>query len=60
MPVDVEVDGRIHVVAMAGNRGSLAVPSAAHVVLDPQAKVLRRSEDIERFQAWQKAQPSSK
>jgi aminopeptidase N len=56
MPVDVEVDGRIQVVAMPGNRGSLPVPSAAHVVLDPHARVLRRSEDIERFQAWQKAQ----
>jgi hypothetical protein len=41
---------------MTGNRGSLAVPRGAHVVLDPSGKILRRSADIDAFQAWQKEQ----
>ena len=56
LPVEVEVDGRVQTVAMAGNKGSLAVPFGAHVVLDPSGKILRRSADIEAFQAWQKEQ----
>jgi aminopeptidase N len=56
MPVEVEVDGRVQTVAMSGNSGSLAVPAGAHVVLDPSGKILRRSADIEAFQAWQKEQ----
>jgi aminopeptidase N len=56
MPVEVEVDGRVQTVAMTGNKGSLAVPAGAHVVLDPSGKILRRSADIEAFQAWQKEQ----
>jgi hypothetical protein len=53
MPVEVEVDGRVHTVQMGGNRGSLAVPAGAHVVLDPSGKILRRSADIEAYQAYQ-------
>ena len=56
LPVEVEVDGRVQTVAMTGNRGSLAVPRGAHVVLDPSGKILRRSADIDAFQAWQKEQ----
>jgi hypothetical protein len=38
---------------MSGNRGSLAVPAGAHIVLDPSGKILHRSADIEAFQAYQ-------
>ncbi|MEG3175002.1 M1 family metallopeptidase [Sphingomonas sp. RB3P16] len=55
MPVDVQVDGRIVRLAMAGGVGSLAVPRQAHVVIDPQAKLLRRSVAIEQYQAWRDA-----
>jgi hypothetical protein len=53
MPVEVQVDDRVVAVAMAGNQGSLTVPANAHVVLDPMARILRRSEAIERYQAAQ-------
>jgi aminopeptidase N len=56
MPVEVDVDGRRLKVAMDGNSGSLPVPAGAHIVLDPGAKILRRSIDIEKFHAWQKEQ----
>jgi aminopeptidase N len=55
MPVEVQVDGRVDTVAMPGNQGSLTVPAGAHIVLDPMARILRRSEAIERYQAQQAA-----
>ena len=54
MPVEVEVDGRITRLAMTGGRDTLAVPSTAHVVIDPMARVLRRSPAIEAMQAQAK------
>ena len=51
MPVEVQVDGRVERVAMTGGLGRLAVPPGAHVVLDPHARILRRSEAIEAMQA---------
>jgi aminopeptidase N len=53
MPVEVQVDDRVVPVAMAGSQGSVTVPADAHVVLDPMARILRRSEAIERYQAAQ-------
>jgi aminopeptidase N len=53
MPVEVQVDDRVVAVAMAGNQGSLTVPANAHVIVDPMARILRRSEAIERYQAAQ-------
>jgi aminopeptidase N len=53
MPVEVEVDGRVQSVRMTGNQGSLAVPSGAHIVLDPSGRILRRSADIEAYQSHQ-------
>ena len=50
MPVEVSVDGVVTRVAMADGSATLPVPAAAHVVLDPMARVLRRSEAIERMQ----------
>jgi aminopeptidase N len=52
VPVDVQVAGKTHIVPMAGGKGSLSVPAAAHVVIDPDAKILRRSVAIEEMQAW--------
>jgi aminopeptidase N len=53
MPVEVQVDDRVVPVPMAGSQGSVTVPADAHVVLDPMARLLRRSEAIERYQAAQ-------
>ena len=56
MPVEVAIDGRITRVAMEGGRGSVAVPEGAHVVIDPDARVLRRSMAVEALQRWQQRQ----
>ncbi len=52
MPVDVQVAGKTIVVPMSGGKGGLAVADAAHVVVDPDAKILRRSVAIEDMQIW--------
>jgi aminopeptidase N len=58
MPVEVEVDGRLVKVPMAGGRGRLRLPSpGAHVVLDPHARILRYDPAIE---AWRKQEADSK
>ncbi|PTS89146.1 peptidase M1 [Sphingomonas sp. HMWF008] len=56
MPIEVQVGGRIVRVPMIGGTGSLPVQNGVHVVVDPDAKVLRRSVAIERYQAWRDAE----
>jgi aminopeptidase N len=56
MPVEVAVDGKVQTVAMTGGRGAISVPRGAHVVIDPDARVLRRSIAVEEMQQWRKAQ----
>ena len=51
MPVEVEVDGKLTRLAMTGGRDTLTVPAGAHVVIDPMARILRRSVAIEAVQA---------
>jgi aminopeptidase N len=51
LPVEVEVGGKVEKLAMTGGRGSIAVPRDAHVVVDPWARILRRSEAVEAYQA---------
>jgi aminopeptidase N len=53
MPVEVKVGDRVGRVAMDGGRGEVMAPAGAHVVVDPMARVLRRSVAVEAFQAWQ-------
>ena len=38
---------------MIGGAGFLPVPAGAHVVLDPDARILKRSVAVEEYQAWQ-------
>jgi aminopeptidase N len=60
MPVEVEVDGRVTAVPMSNGSGSLPVTPQAHVVIDPDARILKRSVAVEEYQAWQlrqKARP---
>ena len=57
MPVEIEADGTRMTAAMAGGRGSVTLPAPdAHVVIDPESKILRQSDDIDAFQAWQRAE----
>ncbi|RYY24192.1 MAG: M1 family peptidase [Sphingomonadales bacterium] len=56
MPVEVEVSGKLQSVAMTGGTATIDAPEGAHVVVDPWAKILKRSVDIEAFQAYQAGQ----
>lgn len=51
MPVEVAVDGVVRRIDMPGGSATLTVPADAHVVIDPMARVLRRSPAIEAMQA---------
>jgi hypothetical protein len=51
MPVEIEIDGRRQTVAMTGGRGRIAVPAGAHVLIDPDNKVLRREVFIKAWKA---------
>ncbi|WP_292022980.1 MULTISPECIES: M1 family metallopeptidase [unclassified Brevundimonas] len=55
MPVEVEIDGGVQVVAMTGGRGEIAVAPGAHVLIDPQNKVLRQMDVIDDLQAYKAA-----
>ena len=54
MPVEARVGTMLVTVAMPDGVGHLAVPAGAHVVLDPAAKLLKRSAAIEAYRAWQR------
>ena len=56
MPLEVEIDGAVQVVAMTGGRGQIAVPVGTHVLIDPQNKVLRQMDVIDELQAYKAAQ----
>jgi aminopeptidase N len=56
MPLEIEIDGRVQTVAMTGGRGQIAVPAGAHVLIDPQNKVLRQMDVIDELQAYKAAQ----
>ena len=50
MPVEVAIDGTVQTVAMTGGKGELTLPSPrAHVTIDPQGKLLRQSDEMDRF-----------
>lgn len=51
MPVEIEIDGRRQTAKMTGGAGRVAVPDGAHVLIDPDNKVLRRLEFIEAWKA---------
>ena len=56
MPVEIQAGGRIKLVEMIGNAGTLSVPPEAHVIVDPHNRVLMRSEAVEAMNAWNAAQ----
>ncbi|WP_375426853.1 M1 family metallopeptidase [uncultured Sphingomonas sp.] len=47
MPIEVQIEDRVEPVAMTGGRGRVAVPPGAHVIVDPNARVLRRLQAVE-------------
>ena len=60
LPVEVRVGQRIVRLPMIAGMGSVAVPAGTHVVIDPDARVLRRSIAVEQYQAWRDAQVRKK
>jgi len=56
MPVEVQVDGKLHVLPMTHGEGTLDVPSDALVIVDPHSKLLRDLPQVTEFQQWQKQQ----
>jgi aminopeptidase N len=56
LPVQVQIDGKTRTLPMTGEKASLSVPAGAHVVIDPDALVLRRSIALEDVAAWKAAQ----
>ncbi len=53
MPVEVSVGGRVVRLTMSGGRGFVAAATSARVIVDPMARVLKRSIAVEEYQAWQ-------
>ena len=51
MPVEVMIDDRLVKVAMPDGTATVDVPDGAHLVIDPFARVLKRSKAVEDFQA---------
>ncbi len=41
MPVDIEIDGRPYTIEMRDGTAAFSAPASAHILLDPQSKVLR-------------------
>jgi aminopeptidase N len=56
MPLEVEIGGRMAIVAMPGGKAAIALPAAdSHVILDPNARILRHDPAIAAWQAQQAA-----
>ena len=54
MPVDVDVDGKRQVVPMSSGHGSIELPNwYSRVTLDPDSKILRQSDEIDRYRSDQ-------
>jgi hypothetical protein len=60
MPVDVQIDGKVERLAMTGGKASIAVAPGAHIVVDPESRILKRSRAVEDYQAWKAAQAKAK
>ncbi len=54
MPVEVEVDGRLRTLAMADGKDRFTAPAAAHILVDPRNRVLRRLDFVDAYQARQR------
>ena len=60
MPIELSIDGAVRRVDMPDGRATLTIPAAAHIVIDPMARVLRRSIAVEQYQTWRDRQPQPK
>lgn len=51
MPLEVEIDGKLQTLAMQGGSARFTADPRAHILIDPQSKVLRRLDHIEQWKA---------
>ncbi len=56
MPVELKIDDAVRRVELPEGTASITVPASSHVVVDPAARILRRSAAVEEYQAWQREQ----
>jgi hypothetical protein len=56
MPVELKIDDAVRRVELPDGTASITVPASSHVVVDPAARILRRSAAVEEYQAWQREQ----
>ncbi|MFN3932082.1 MAG: M1 family metallopeptidase [Brevundimonas sp.] len=56
MPLEVEVDGQVQVVEMRDGRGFIDARPGAVVIVDPENKVLRQLDEVDRLHAYRQAQ----
>ena len=59
MPLDVRVDGRMVTLPMTDGTGETSAGARAGVTIDPSSKILRQSDAIDAFQAWQTARAAA-
>ncbi|MBA16940.1 MAG: peptidase M1 [Sphingomonas sp.] len=52
LPIEIQVDGEIRLVPMSDGTATLNVPASAHVLIDPHARLLRQSDQIDAYQAY--------
>ncbi len=52
LPVEVSVDGVVQLVQMPGGMATVKVPAGAHVIVDPDARILKRSVNVEAYQDY--------
>ncbi|MBA16939.1 MAG: peptidase M1 [Sphingomonas sp.] len=52
MPVDISVNGDVTTLPMTDGTGSITVPQGAHVIVDPESKILMQSDQVDAFQTY--------
>jgi aminopeptidase N len=55
MPVELKIGNDLIRMTMDNGHGSIVIPKGAHVVIDPMARVLRRSAAVDALQAYRRA-----
>ncbi|WP_066793987.1 M1 family metallopeptidase [Sphingomonas soli] len=50
LPVEVSIDGVVQLVQMPGGTATIKAPANAHVIVDPAARILKRSANVEEYQ----------
>jgi len=52
LPVEIAIDGKPVLVEMPGGTATMTVPADARVVIDPNARILKQSDQVDAWQKW--------